>query len=112
MGIVLSLSRLLPSFGKKTSFVPSTKCDDLSSIEVIHVEDQASDQKHSITLPMSRTEALSSIRGKTALIPDIKQQFPAWPDAVNVHCEQLRKDINGWIDEYVLTSPLPIQIKF
>ena len=101
MGITLSLPRLLPSFGKKAVFVSATKCDGLSPIEVLHVENQAPVRDHPVTLPMSRTEALSSIRGKTAIIPDIKQQFPAWPEAVNMHFEQLRKDINGWIDEYV-----------
>ena len=50
--------------------------------------------------PLTRSQALNSIRGQKALVPDLLQQFPEWTLGMNPNVERLKEELHEWIVMY------------
>ncbi len=63
-----------------------------------------------VSLPMTRTQALASIRGEVALVPDLLKQYPEWPLITNPYVEMMKAELHDWLEMYgcIFTTLLAI----
>ena len=47
---------------------------------------------------------LAELRGQSIVLPDLNGMFDGWPQDVNINLDQLRRDVNGWLDRYQICS--------
>lgn len=47
-----------------------------------------------------RETLISNLKGKIVRIPDVGNILPGWPQGVNSEVDQLRDEIESWLDTY------------
>ena len=51
---------------------------------------------------------LTALRGQSITLPDLNSIFHDWPKEVNQGLDQLRRDVDEWLDKYN-TKPLTLK---
>ena len=54
------------------------------------------------------TSILTALRGQSITLPDLNSIFHDWPKEVNQGLDQLRRDVDEWLDRYN-TQPLGLK---
>ncbi|KAL9008744.1 MAG: hypothetical protein Q9173_006159 [Seirophora scorigena] len=57
---------------------------------------------------MTQVEAstiLAELRGQSIVLPDLNVMFDGWPQDVNINLNQLRRDVDGWLDSMMGHNP-------
>jgi hypothetical protein len=55
---------------------------------------------------LSRLQLLSSLKGNSAVLPDMQALLYDWPQHVNPEIDRLHKDVEKYLDTYIILLPL------
>ena len=56
--------------------------------------------------PEQPTSILTALQGQSILLPDLNSVFHSWPKEINPNLDQLRRDVDEWLDRYNTTKLL------
>ena len=51
-------------------------------------------------VPEQSISILTSLRGQSIILPELNAMLDGWPREVNQGLDQLRRDVDEWLDRY------------